>query len=49
MPRELLEVSYLGKKLYIQPHRDEFCNLISTFLEPGENDQEVRTIVNRFF
>lgn len=47
--RELLELTYLGRKLYIQPHSDEFCNLVSTFVEPGENGGDVLTIINRFF
>jgi hypothetical protein len=48
-PRDILELTYLDRKLYIQPRNDEFCNLISTFIEAGENDRDVRTTINRFF
>ena len=48
-PREQLEFSYLGRTFYIQPHNDEFCNVISTFVEPGEDDREVLTTINRCF
>lgn len=47
-PRPQLETEYDGLKIHIQPHMDEYCDVMSTFVRPAEDHQQVRLRLNRF-
>jgi len=46
---EYRRTEYDGLDLHIKPSHDEYCNSLAVFVEPGTNDQEILTKVNRFF
>jgi len=47
-PRQQLQTTYEGLTIHIQPHMDDFCDLMSTFVLPGTDIQHVRLRLNRF-
>ncbi len=46
---EYIRSEYDGLVLHIQPSRDEYCNSLAVFLEPGAKERETLTKINRFF
>ncbi len=46
--REYLQVTYDDLHIHIQPHNDEYCNVMSVFVEPNGDIQQSRTKLNRF-
>ena len=48
-PSGQLHTEYDGMQLHIKPSQDEYCNLVSVFLEPEVSDREALTKINRFF
>ena len=47
-PRPQLKTEYDGLTIHIQPHMDEWCDAMSTFVQPEEDIQRVRLKLNRF-
>jgi hypothetical protein len=43
-----LRTEYDGLTIHIQPRMDEYCDVMSTFVRPGENLGQIRLKLNRF-
>ena len=43
-----LRTEYDGLTIHIQPRMDEYCDVMSTFVRPGEDLQQIRLKLNRF-
>jgi hypothetical protein len=46
---EYIKTEYDGLVLHIKPSHDEYCNSLAVFLEPGANERDILTKINRFF
>jgi hypothetical protein len=47
-PRAQLRTEYDGLTIHIQPHMDEYCDVMSTFVRPEDDLQGARLKLNRF-
>jgi hypothetical protein len=47
-PRPQLQTEYDGMTIHIQPHMDEFCDVMSTFVRAEEDIQQASLKLNRF-